>query len=245
MNADIWSPLRAELDHWRDRGRIARLWLRDDDAVEPTPELARLLDIAHRHQAPATLAVIPRDSGEALARYLNSSPMMSVVVHGWSHDNHAGSGEKKQELGAYRPQEQVLAELQAGLEKLQRLHGAQFAAMLVPPWNRIAPVVVEALPQLGFQALSVFGAEKSAPLPLINTHVDVMDWRGTRGGRDADILVAEVIARLREMHDGQVMGFLTHHLVHDERAWAFIDALLDVTSAHPACQWAHLPDLLA
>ena len=64
--------------------------------------------------------------------------------------------------------------------------------MLVPPWNRIAPQVVAGLPALGFKALSVFGPEAAADLPLFNTHVDVIDWRGTRAGRPDAVLMDEI-----------------------------------------------------
>ena len=246
MTADIWAPLTEELDRWQADGKVAQFWLRDDDAVDPTPALSRLLEISARHAAPVTLAVIPAHSGQVLADFLADTSLVSVAVHGWSHANHAGEGEKKQELGAHRPVATVAAELEAGFEKLRFLHAGRFAAMLVPPWNRIAAPLAAELPALGFDALSVFGAEKASPIRLINTHVDLMDWHGTRGARDYQALVSDMIARLREMSDtGGVMGFLTHHLVHDERGWRFIEELLERTARHPGCRWAYLPEMLA
>ena len=41
-----WARLDAELDAWRRSGRQPSLWWRDDDVSEPTPALARLLDLA-------------------------------------------------------------------------------------------------------------------------------------------------------------------------------------------------------
>ena len=41
-----WSDLEAELEAWRCRGRRATFWWRDDDAVEATPALERLLGLA-------------------------------------------------------------------------------------------------------------------------------------------------------------------------------------------------------
>ncbi|MGO7418364.1 polysaccharide deacetylase, partial [Rhizobium ruizarguesonis] len=38
-----WDPLRRELDLWQAAGRVARFWLRDDDAVEPTLALEMLI----------------------------------------------------------------------------------------------------------------------------------------------------------------------------------------------------------
>ena len=36
-----WQPLREILQRMAGAGRIARLWLRDDDAIEPTAALDR------------------------------------------------------------------------------------------------------------------------------------------------------------------------------------------------------------
>jgi hypothetical protein len=245
MMTDIWAPLAQELDRWQDAGKIAPFWLRDDDAVEPTAELAQLLDLSERHEIPVTLAVIPVQTGIVLADFIETKPLVEVAVHGWSHTNHAGTGEKKQELGTHRPVDTILTELQAGFVKLQKLHGQRFRPMLVPPWNRIAAPLVPELAGLGFRALSVFGPEKPAALPLINTHVDLMDWHGTRGARKPAALVADIVKRLRQMSDtGGVMGMLTHHLVHDAAGWVFLGGLFEVTTRHPACRWTTSADML-
>jgi hypothetical protein len=246
MATDIWEPLNNELDRWQAAGKVADFWLRDDDAIEPTPALARLLELTGSRMVPVALAVIPEHTGQALASYLDGWPLATVAVHGWSHTNFAGKQEKKQELGEHRPLEIVTAELKAGFDRLHALHAARFAPVLVPPWNRIAPSLLPALPGLGFRALSVFGVEKTGPLPMVNTHVDLMDWHGTRGAREHGALVADIVRRLQEMFDnGGSMGFLSHHLVHDEPAWEFLDAVFDRTSSHPALRWSALPDMLA
>lgn len=246
MASDIWEPLHNELDRWQAAGKVADFWLRDDDAVEPTLALARLVELTGSHTVPLALAVIPEHTGQALASFLDGWPLATVAVHGWSHTNFAGKHEKKQELGEHRPLELVTAELNAGFEHLRSLHAGRFAPVLVPPWNRIAPSLVPALPGLGFRALSVFGVEKAGPLPMVNTHVDLMDWHGTRGARKHADLVADIVRRLQAMFDDDgSMGFLSHHLVHDESAWLFLDALFERTSTHPAGRWRALSDMLA
>ncbi|NKC05158.1 polysaccharide deacetylase family protein [Brucella haematophila] len=246
MGTDIWEPLNRELDRWHKAGKVADLWLRDDDAVFPTPALTQLLDLSACHSVPVALAVIPEHTGELLADYLADWPLATVVVHGWSHTNFAGEHEKKQELGEHRPIDVVAAELKSGLNRLEVLHAGRFAPVLVPPWNRIAPSLVGVLAGLGFGALSVFGPEKLGPLPMINTHVDLMDWHGTRGARDHVALIDDIVRRLRVMFDGGgSMGFLTHHLVHDESAWQFLDVFFEQTASHPGNRWVALPDMLA
>lgn len=226
------------LDDFASKNIVADLWLRDDDATQPSTALDRLLELSQRHSAPMTLAVIPHPTDEALATRLERTRDIDVAVHGWAHQNHAGSDEKKRELGLHRPLETVVGELEAGLQKLRSLHEQRFVPMLVPPWNRIDQSVSEHLPQAGYKALSVYGPEKPDRLPLLNTHVDVIDWRGTRGGKDHDVLFAETAARMRQTHaTGGMTGILTHHLDHDEGVWAFLQSLLSVTTSHPACRW--------
>lgn len=245
MMDEFEAAIVRELDRWQQAGKVAQFWLRDDDAIEPTGALDRLLDVSNTFAVPLTLAVIPAHAGTALAERLQAEPLCSVAVHGWSHRNHASADEKKQELGRHRPAEDVLGELKRGFDQLAALYGGQFVPMLVPPWNRIDAILLPELAGLGFQALSVYGPEKPTALPLINTHVDVMDWHGTRGGRDRQALAIEIAARLRFMFDhGGAMGLLTHHLVHDAAVWDFMNALFAVTAGHPACRWTPVADIL-
>ncbi|WP_320201435.1 polysaccharide deacetylase family protein [Agrobacterium sp. rho-13.3] len=230
--------LLETLDDFASKNIIADLWLRDDDATLPGPALDRLLDLSERFSVPMTLAVIPEPTGEALARRIEQTTNIDIAVHGWAHQNHARPDEKKRELGLHRPLDTVLDELQTGRTKLQSLQGSRFVPMLVPPWNRIDQVVVEQLPQAGYKALSVYGPEKTGGIPLLNTHIDVIDWRGTRGGRDHDLLFAEIAARLRAAQDTKGMaGILTHHLDHDDSVWAFLQSLFSLTANHPGCRW--------
>jgi hypothetical protein len=241
----IWQPLMAELDRWKAAGRKADFWLRDDDAVEPTAPLDRLLALTGRSGVPVTLAVIPAFTGEALAKRLAQEPHAAVAVHGWSHRNYAPDGQKKQELGSHRPREVVLDELSRGLSHLTRLYGERAIPMLVPPWNRIDPGLLPDLGSIGFTALSVYGpAKPAASLSVINTHVDPMDWHGTRGCRDHADLVRDIVGQLdRAFASGEPVGLLTHHLVHDEAAWAFLEGLFEVTSGQ-ACVWRSAGDLI-
>ncbi|AJC81706.1 polysaccharide deacetylase family protein [Rhizobium sophoriradicis] len=242
-----WEPLRRELDRWQATGRVARFWLRDDDAVAPTQDLETLLALTGTHDIPLTLAVIPALTGEALAARLAEEAAVAVAVHGWSHTNYAGRERKKQELGSERPADVVLGELRDGFRLLQRLHPARFVPVLVPPWNRIDAALIPALPEIGFSALSVYGrAKPGGRVRLLNTHVDIIDWHGTRGGRGEEELVAELVAELRDRFAGsdEPIGLLTHHLVHDAAAWDFLSALLAATGRHPAVRWSPAPALL-
>lgn len=235
------------LDVYARDGRTVQLWLRDDDAIEPTAPLSHLLDLSARWNAPMTIAAIPAHATDALADLLKPLPTISVAVHGWDHVNHAPASEKKQELGLHRGEETVLARLADGLTRINALFDGRAVPLLVPPWNRIAAKLIPHLPGLGYKALSVFGPERGeSPLPLVNTHVDIIDWKGSRGGRSMDVLYAEASAHLQTAKTSQVpLGILTHHLVHDAAAWEFLDDLFATTANHPACRWVSVGELMA
>lgn len=237
------TALLDALDARATQGQPVRLWWRDDDAVVPTGPLDRLLDLSRDHAIPLALAVIPEPTGAPLADRLGGMKDIRVAVHGWSHRNHAPPGEKKQELGAHRPAQVVLDELAMGLARLRDLHRERFVPVLVPPWNRIDAGIVAALPALGFRALSTFGPAAPSPLQRINTHVDLMDWHGTRGGRPTEALFSELASIIARPDSGAV-GILSHHLVHDAQAWAFLATLFDLTRGHPGCVWIGLDSLL-
>ncbi|MDX0319654.1 polysaccharide deacetylase [Sinorhizobium meliloti] len=251
--ASIWQTLANRLDRLQETGGSIDFWLRDDDAVEPTAALHRLLDLTDRFSVPVSLAVIPAHTDERLSRCLAGRPHVDVAVHGWSHQNHAPVTEKRQELGGHRSREMVAADLRAGWARLRSLYPTAMVPLLVPPWNRIDPGLVAGLHEIGFRALSVFGPEEGAKsaalrvpgLQLINAHVDVMDWHGTRGCRPYGEILRDIDSRLDEIEKGGgTVGILTHHLVHDESVWEFLSGLFDVTASHAACRWRRVADLI-
>jgi hypothetical protein len=61
--------------------------------------------------------------------------------------------------------------------------------------------------------------------------VDPIDWRGTRSLADPGGIVAgmanAVERRIAGRADpGEPIGFLTHHLIHDEAVWTFCEKLM-------------------
>ena len=174
-----WQALREEAARWHDAGRSADLWWRDDDAADSGPALDRLLALHRQSATPLALAVVPAHATQALADRLDGEPGIDLLQHGYAHLNHATPGEKKAELGPHRPAMIVLGELGTGWLAMERLFGGRTLAVMVPPWNRIAPGLVPTLPEIGFKGLSAFGPRRrSHPvrgLLAINTHVDLVD----------------------------------------------------------------------
>src|SRR5215470_6504094 len=84
-----WSDFTAELDRWAAAGLPATFWWRDDDAVDVSPALERLLDLSRDRAAPLALAVIPATARPALAVRLAPEVAATVMQHGFAHRNHA------------------------------------------------------------------------------------------------------------------------------------------------------------
>lgn len=250
-----WAELGEELDRWQVSGRTASFWWRDDDAVAPTAALERLLELSIRHAAGLALAVIPDGCEEELpsmlgARPANSAAEVMVFQHGIAHENQAAAGEKKTELSAAVALQDLQNRLCGGRNRLADLFGQRFLPVLVPPWNRIASALIPRLPACGFAGLSTYktrSRRQAAPgLLQVNTHADLLRWRPERGflgeSEALALITAHLTARRTATRDdedssdisGEPTGILTHHLVHDEDTWCFLDRLLDYLNRHPA-----------
>lgn len=251
LRVRAWTALTAELDRWAEVGRIASFWWRDDDAVTACPALESLLALSERHRAPLALAVIPEPAETGLAeRLARSAAPVTVVQHGFAHRNHASPGEKTTELGDHRDLAAVAAELADGRDRLASLFADRFLPVMVPPWNRIGAGVEAALPGLGYRGLSTFGPRPAAGLGYLNTHIDIIDWRGNRGFAGDDACLDAAVGHLSNRRTGRCdpdepTGLLTHHLDHDEGCWRFIDRFLAETQRHPAAVWVSTADAVA
>ncbi|MEM8731215.1 MAG: polysaccharide deacetylase family protein [Pseudomonadota bacterium] len=244
LEREAWSALTDELSVWSDAGRQATFWWRDDDATRAGPRLSRLLSLSEQHAAPVALASVPRDVDTSLKPALDSAPRAYVLQHGYAHINHAKGTDVSGawEMGLQRPLEVVSGELEAGWQRLSDLVGPDRALpVLVPPWNRIDPVVTAHLPALGFRGVSTYGPRAACEvvpgLCQVNTHCDPIKWKGgarfTGTGKAVTFLTAHLAARRRgEVDPTEPTGLVTHHIDHDEAVWMFCDALLGILNAH-------------
>jgi len=240
-----WADLNEELDRWTDAGLSARFWWRDDDATNDTPALQRLLKLARAANAAPAIAVIPSMIGEDLMGRGDWPANTALVQHGYAHMNHAPDGEKKAEFGDHRATADMLEDLARGWRVLSRIGLA--LATFVPPWNRIAAEVVGRLPEVGLRAVSTFGPRRdrhpAQDVLQVNTHIDPIDWRGTRGYRGDAEALGQAVRHLSARRNGEVdreepTGLLTHHLVHDAACWRFVETFLETVAQHPAASWA-------
>jgi hypothetical protein len=254
-----WDALAAELDAWGAAGRRATLWWRDDDAGPLEPALERLLAFVRDVDIPLGLAVVPAWlTPEAAARLREHGPRVAILQHGVAHENHETTPPpglrkvKPVELGPARPAPVVLDALVKARARLRSAAGPAWLAVLVPPWNRIAPAVWDALPALGYRGLSTFGPrdpQKARPgLGQVNCHVDPVVWReGKRfvgAAATLDRLRAHLAARREGAADhAEPTGLLTHHRDMGPDLWAFLQMLVPRLRAHPAVAFPPLAAL--
>ena len=243
FNLTLW----LEIQRWRGAGRVARLWWRDDDATGLTPSLERLLAAAQNAEAPLTLAVIPDGDMLGLGARLTHATQVNVVQHGVDHRNRrdgAAAGEFPHDWTAA----QVAIALRRGWSLMQGLPRA--VMVFTPPWNDVHPDLETALRVTGYAGWSANGVLGVAGTPpRIDVHLDLLRWRGGarfRGhGPFLVGLAGEMRRRRRAGRWDAPIGLLTHHLDHDDAAWAFLEAFLLRSRAEPALGWVSLPQAVA
>ncbi len=249
MNSPVteaWSWLGQELDRWSEADRIIDFWWRDDDATDNTVQLEKLLKLSKDHNAPLALAVIPSRLKPGLVNSLQGRSLVSVLQHGFAHQNHAAAGQRKLELGGTQTRAKTLAELRQGHQILSRDFAASFNPVLVPPWNRINVEILSSLSDIGFSGISTMKVRRDAcPAPgllQVNTHLDPVNWRHGGGFIGVYPAIAILIQHLQAKRNGyrdseEPTGILTHHLAHNDAVWRFVKDLLQFLGQHPAVRW--------
>ncbi|MCG6952640.1 MAG: hypothetical protein LJE90_09735 [Betaproteobacteria bacterium] len=252
MVSEDWAVLDDELARWREAGRSATFWWRDDDAVQRTPALERLLGLAREFEMPLALAVVPAAAQASLFDALPES--VCVLQHGVDHRDRSSAGAKRSEFPFDEPADAALARIAEGGARLARLAGARWSAAFAPPWNRLPAALAARLPAAGLRGLSAFGARAcaypAAGLVQVNTHVDLIAWREDRGFVGVRSALAQAVRHLAARRRGEAdpdepTGWLTHHLQHDAATWDFLARLLASMRRDPAVRWLSAQPLFA
>jgi hypothetical protein len=128
-------------------------------------------------------------------------------------------------------------------ERLARQAGKRFLPVLAPPWNRFKHPLAARLPEAGLYGLSGYGprdkAEAAPGVRQVNTHVDIIEWRGTRAFVGEETALRMAVKHLASRRSGEAdatepTGWLTHHALHDKAAWEFLERLFERTTARGA-----------
>ncbi len=248
VTGNPWHALQQELDRWHRDGRTAHFWWRDDDATEPTDPIRRLLALRRKTGVPIALAVIPAtatDDLRALVLEQRSPTKVSILQHGYRHEDYAKSRRIKAELGRDRPVAIICDELAAGRKVLEGWQGWQ--PVLVPPFNRIALRLVRRIAMLGYVGLSTNGDRRDTPqapgITQVNAHIDVLAWDTPQPCfAGTERCLTDAIAHLRakrlgKADSGEATGLMTHCWAHDEATWDFCQEFITRTTTHAAARW--------
>jgi hypothetical protein len=247
MRVDVLNNFLDELNAWKDIKKTAFLWWRDDDASLPSAELNHLIRLSDQYSVPCGLAAIPLLAGEPLKKIVSNAAHIWVLQHGYSHKNHAPSGNGAWELGLHRPKSTVLEELHEGMNKFSQLFKSRFVPVVVPPWNKMDSELFSDLPVMGFRGVSA-SYKKNRPVPpsdlrIADAHCDVLSWKNRKVRfAGVDSCVSDLVEHLKNKRIGIIdpdepTCVLTHHLEMDDAAWDFMDTLFSMTTAHPAADW--------
>jgi peptidoglycan/xylan/chitin deacetylase (PgdA/CDA1 family) len=248
--ADINQRLHVCLDHvvteLSQRDGIV-VFFRADDVAVPGRKLARLIDIFSKHQVPLTLAVVPAWLTETRWRRLvelcsKDRSLWCWIQHGWRHCNHEPQG-RSLEFGPSRSFSRKRKDLQTGFQKLRRLLGEAFTPAFTPPWNRCDSETLQALKELGYQAISRnLGAQPPAPYALTEYPV-ALDLH-TRKEKDGESGWQNLFSELRESLGKGFCGIMIHHQRMNNAAFDFLEVLLSELKRRNLPRLVHVGTLL-
>src|SRR6185503_18542323 len=236
------TRLEHEFAIWRRAWKSPVLWWRDDDCREPTWKLDRLLYLSTG--LPITLAVIPDGNLNALGARLEKAKGVSIAQHGVDHANKLPEPGPRSEFPSDMTQDQINASLAAGRA---RLTAAGLAPRLfVPPWNEADDRLKKAILAAGYSTYSIgIYGQAGQGLSHIGAQVDVLRWKGEPRFRGQRRIFAALRTELEQRRASgrfeEPIGLLTHHLVHDESTWAFLDWFLKFSRTR--FEWRSFDDL--
>ena len=117
----------------------------------------------------------------------------------------------------------------------------QFLPVLVPPWNRIARCRARAARQDGWPHRPVDVRARAAERPALGQRASRY-FRMAAGAPPAQARARLMPSSQRSWSGGspairEPIGIMTHHLVHEEASWAFLEDLFGLIAKHPAVAW--------
>lgn len=228
--------------------RHPQLFFRADDIGVPSKNFFLLIECFKKHSLPLCLATVPtwttrRRLSELQKETGNKGTQWCWHQHGRRHLNYETSG-KKQEFGPARTEDDIQASLSQGKKRLEGLLGTEFCPVFTPPWNRCSSATLEALPKLGFKALSRSrGAtpRSAASFPDFQVNVDLHTRKSTSALLDMGQLLLELESSLASGR----CGIMIHHQRMNSAAFAFLDLLLELLQNYPTIEPINFAEMVS
>ena len=223
------------------------VFFRADDIAVPGQKFAKMMGLFVRYRVPLSLAVVPAwltpARWQVLYRYGSSAAeLWCWHQHGWRHKNHEQKG-KKQEFGSARPPDKIRGDIIRGRNRLEAIVDKAFLPVFTPPWNRCNDSTLQALVALDYLAISRSrGAQPHAPreLPEFTVNVDLHNRKYRRP-------TAAWKALIEAFYQGIASGYcgvMLHHQWMNDRAFGFLEKMLEMLSTHKQIELVNFRDLL-
>jgi hypothetical protein len=224
--------------------------------------LAHLHRLATRYDITIGLAAIPGKVHPSLLQFMREEGRrFHPMCHGWQHVNYAAAGRKPSEFGDDRSMSALIQDAQLALSTFRK-YFVNYDVVFVPPFGQISRPMIRALPGIGFAGLSggprwlerkllhlsswavriprVNFAGWSS-IPRLDVQIDPIDWR-RRTAHSTDTICNVIVRCLRLRRMGFIasdtpIGFVTHHLDHDDKVWAICNDVLNFLRHHDAVEF--------
>jgi hypothetical protein len=247
--AAIWNSVPPGRDQAliEDLAALARtrapatIFFRADDGGVPGRAHRRLTDLFARHAAPLCLAVVPGWLPMPARAFRDSldldAPCLCLHMHGFLHRNNEPRGQKM-EFGPGLTLDRKRDMLRKGLALLRRHLGPAARPFFTPPWNNCDAQTMGAPRGTGLQGLSrCVGVLPAAPPGLAEfaVNVDLHTRRDPDPARDWEALGREFRAAVAS----GACGVMLHHQLMNDRAFCFLEALVERVSRDPAFRPVH------
>lgn len=184
--------------------------LRLDDIEFDTPNLKRFLKITK--DVPLMCATIPKtiednkgaddDVIPLVKKYKN----ITIVQHGYDHNNRSKEGEKKCEFPSNRNIDDIVSDVIKGKKILENNFKKQFFSVFIPPWNRF---------QYNYQILSEVG------FIGYEDEENTLDMQPKRGWIDNDYFWRKV------QTDSEIHSLMFHHEWMTDEQFEFLENLVN------------------
>lgn len=198
--------------------------------------LRRLVEQARRADIPLSLSVIPTLLSPELCKWVNRYTSVTVLQHGTDHCD-AGGGVGPTQFDPQEAPHAIARRLVEGWTALSGFH--RRLPVYVPPWHDLTPNTAAAAAMAGLESISAWGAP--AAQGRVDVHLDLMRWRGPPRFAGSQRVLGRLTRELRKRRVQrrwqEPIGLLTHHLVHDDAAWRFLDTLLSFEPLKRTAQW--------
>ena len=243
---DLRPRLKTAIERGMARaGNAATLHFRTDNVAVVGASLVRLLGMFASRRVPLAPGLVPAWLTPERWKVLSSiapSGDFAWHQHGWRHKNHE-QGNEKSEFGSSRPFQEKTNELRRGAERLRDITGGTSLPILTPPWNHVDRETLNALPDLGFRAVSrAHGPGPGCPAALVDipVHADLH----TRTEPDPETGLTALLLEIENALAAGTCGVMLRHQRMNPAAFSFLDLLLELASRTRGLELVHLGQLV-